>query len=211
MELAGSKESSFSDTDESSKLSFFFRKHRNVLLGVAAIAVFALSAFVLPSDAISKVIHPEVPVPFATKTHGSLSKLHPVDDLGLHTFKRPKSSSPPSALTKGAAKNGGRASYPTNAWYQNLLMMDGEPSNIHRAYTVPFVLDAAGPVPGLRVHPNHIKASTAVVQLNLVEAYALTVGAATDATKVHNATETHGYIIENMTPLGVTLGWVRCN
>jgi hypothetical protein len=73
---------------------------------------------------------------------------------------------------------------------------------------VPFVLDPAGPIPGLRVHPNHIKASTAVVQLNTVEAYALTVGATADATDKHNGTETHGYIIENMTPLGVTLGYV---
>jgi hypothetical protein len=45
--------------------------------------------------------------------------------------------------------------------------------------------------------------------LNTVEAYALTVGAAADATNKHtNSTETNGYIIENMTPLGVTLGFV---
>jgi hypothetical protein len=204
LEVSDSKDS-FAD-NHVGKIVVFYRNNRNMLLGVAAVAVFAIAAFAVPwHPGASSQVHPDG---FPTKYHGSLSKLHPVDDLGLYSFARSKDSSPPSALTKGAEKNGGRASFPTNAWYQNILMMDDEPSNIHRVYTVPFVLDPAGPIPGLRVHPNHIKASTAVVQLNTVEAYALTVGATADATEKHNTTETHGYIIENMTPLGVTLGYV---
>jgi hypothetical protein len=212
LEVSGTKDS-FLDNGRSRKIAIFYRNNRNVLLGVALVALFAIAAFAMPwhsvahGDDTSRPGHPDG---FATKYHGSLSKLHPVDDLGLYSFSRDKGSSPPSALTKGAEKNGGWANYPTNAWYQNILMMDDEPSNIHRIYAVPFVLDPAGPIPGVRVHPNHIQASTAVVQLNTVEAYALTVGATTDATSKHNSTETNGYIIENMTPLGVTLGFVSC-
>jgi hypothetical protein len=210
LEVSGAKDS-FADTGHNGKIAVFYRNNRNVLFGVALVALFAIAAFAMPwhsgagGDRPTRPGHPDG---FATKYHGSLSKLHPVDDLGMYSFSRDKGSSPPSALTKGAEKNGGWASYPTNAWYQNILMMDDEPSSIHRVYAVPFVLDPAGPIPGVRVHPNHIQASTAVVQLNTVEAYALTVGAAGDATSKLNSTETNGYIIENMTPLGVTLGFV---
>jgi hypothetical protein len=209
LEVSGSKDS-FAATEHNGKIAVFYRKNRNVLLGVALVALFAIAAFAMPWHYVAggDSDHPARPDGFATMYHGSLSKLHPVDDLGMYSFSRDKGTSPPSALTKGAEKNGGWASYPTNAWYQNILMMDDEPSNIHRIYAVPFVLDPAGPIPGVRVHPNHIQASTAVVQLNTVEAYALTVGAAGDATSKDNSTETNGYIIENMTPLGVTLGFV---
>jgi hypothetical protein len=207
LEVSGTKDS-FADTGGTGKIAVFYRNNRNVLLGVALVALFAIVAFAMPWHSDAGGDRPARPDGFATKYHGSLSKLHPVDDLGLYSFSRDKGSSPPSALTKGAEKNGGWASYPTNAWYQNILMMDDEPSSIHRIYAVPFVLDPAGPIPGVRVHPNHIQASTAVVQLNTVEAYALTVGASGDATSKQNSTETNGYIIENMTPLGVTLGFV---
>lgn len=207
LEVSSNKDS-FADNGRKGKVEVFYRNNRNVLLGVALVALFAIVAFAVPWHSAARGDRTDDPAGFVTKYHGSLSKLHPVDDLGLYNFSRDKGSSPPSALTKGAEKHGGWASYPTNAWYQNILMMDDEPSNIHRVYAVPFVLDPAGPIPGVRVHPNHIQASTAVVQLNTVEAYALTVGATTDATSKFNSTETNGYIIENMTPFGVTLGFV---
>jgi hypothetical protein len=206
LEVSDAKDS-FASDGHSGKITVFYRNNRNVLLGVALVALFGIVAFAMPWHTVA---HGDLPEGSATKYHGSLSKLHPVDDLGLYSFSRDKGTSPMSALTKGSEKNGGSVNYPTNAWYQNILMMDDEPSNIHRIYAVPFVLDPAGPIPGVRVHPNHIQASTAVVQLNTVEAYALTVGAAKDATSKHNSTETNGYIIENMTPLGVTLGFVSC-
>jgi hypothetical protein len=207
LEVTDAKDS-FADNLRSGKIAVFYHSNRNVLLGVALVALFAIAAFAVPWQSVAPGDRPAHRDSFPTKYHGSLSKLHPVDDLGLYSFSRDHGSSPPSALTKGGEKKEGWPSYPTNAWYQNILMMDDEPSNIHRVYAVPFVLDPAGPIPGLRVHPNHIQASTAVVQLNTVEAYALTVGATADATDKHNGTETNGYVIETMTPLGVTLGYV---
>ena len=88
-----------------------------------------------------------------------LSKLHPVKDLDLASFQRPDSSRPARPLTD----NGKRASYPTNSWYQSLLMPEGEPSELHRTYTVPYLVDAAGPIPGIQVHPNQVAASSTVV------------------------------------------------
>jgi len=136
-----------------------------------------------------------------------------------------------------------QSAFPTNAWYQNMLLVPhvndtgAEPTAVHRAYAAPFIVDAVGPIPGLRVHPNHVDASTAVVQVNTVDKYGLTVGAGpsskakttntkeiyrhsdkekesmTEASNIENDTTpavnmTHVYSVEKMTPLGLTLGWV---
>lgn len=143
------------------------------------------------------------------------SKLHPVDDLGLFDYTRPESSSPSRPVTEGIqnVKN-----YPTNAWYQSLLMPGGEPSVIHRAYAIPYVVDAAGPIPGLRLHPNHIDASSFVVQLYVIEEYGLTLGAATDAAApvsakhAKTAKKLSGqYNVTHLNSLGLTLKWVSDN
>ena len=141
----------------------------------------------------------------------SFSTLDPVRDLGLSDFARPVDSRPSKVLTRLAGKN---KAFPTNAWYQNLLLLrdDEKPSVDHRAYTIPYVVDMAGPVPGLRVHPNSVGASTNVVQLNFVENYGLTLGSRSGK----SIGESHGeeensfrYSVMGMTPLGVTLEWVR--
>ena len=202
----------------------------------------------------------KVPFPFSSvgadegRRKQPLSTLHPVYDLGLPQFSRPEDSRPPKALLGSTTKarqlaaedgnSGGGESqgpgpgnnipnvFPTNAWYQNMLLVrDGdEPTEVNRAYSTPFLVDAVGPIPGLRVHANHVDASTAVVQLNSVNTYGLTVGAAPDGatlatlmaatsaaatTEDSNATNTaaardhsNKYSVENMTPLGVTLAWV---
>lgn len=137
------------------------------------------------------------------------SQQHPVTDLGLYDFPRPESAHIPGRpLTSGMPD---RPSYPTNAWYQSLLLPEGEPDVAHRAYAVPYVVDAAGPVPGLRVHPNHIDASSFVVQLYVIEEYGVTVGAAPNAAGRNEEKKppTHQYRVTHATPLGVTLDFVR--
>jgi hypothetical protein len=139
-----------------------------------------------------------------------LSRLDPVKDLGLMDYPRPRDSQPGDALThENVSGDKMSGPFPTNAWYQNLLMIKNEPSEVHRAYSIPYIVDAIGPIPGLRLHPNHVGASSEVVQLYNVDQYGLTLGAAPDATSSHSADRTHRYHVEKMTNLGVTLQWVR--
>jgi hypothetical protein len=139
------------------------------------------------------------------------SILDPVHDLGLYHFSRPDDSSPRSAMMLGRYKqemkqkqkqqqmqqdskeddennNDTTTTYqhyvfPTNAWYQNLLMYenktstDHKPGSEYRAYTIPYIVDVTGPIPGLRVHANQIGASSNVIQLNIIAEYGLTLGA----------------------------------
>jgi hypothetical protein len=146
-------------------------------------------------------------------TRAPLSTLDPVEDLGLYDFHRPKETRPARPVTKGLKENG-KKTFPTNAWYQSLLMPGGEPDVTHRAYAIPYIVDAAGPMPGLRLHSNHIDASSFVVQLYVLEEYGLTVGATADAAVVKKTETTdvsHQYTVTHATPLGVTLDWVRQN
>jgi hypothetical protein len=146
---------------------------------------------------------------------GRFSTQHPVRDLGLTEHVRDKSSSPYRVLTHS---NEHRQHYPTNAWYQNMLLVPDEPDLVHRVYSIPYVLDVVGPIPGIRVHPNHIEASTSVIQLSIIEAYGLTVGATKAISQTTSGSKggsdaqedivNHRYVVENTTPLGLTLAWV---
>ena len=182
---------------------------RNLLiLGVVAVVV----GLIVVASKRGSSIH----VPFSHDNNNinkelestlAFSTLDPVSDLGLPKFHRPATSKPPPPLKHGQpdAKH-----YPTNAWYQNLLMPFDEPGENHRAYAIPSVVDCVGPVPGLRVHPNHVDASSFVVQVNVITEYGLTIGATVDAREStgtsHHAT--HMYKATHTTPLGVTLDFV---
>ena len=156
--------------------------------------------------------------PTKNGTRAPFSHLHPVSDMGLYDYPRPKASTPARPMTEGLPN---RQNYPTNAWYQSLLVPTGEPSDLHRAYAIPYVVDTVGPMPGLRLHPNHIDASSFVIQLYVINEYGLSVGAATDAAAksssnrkdddTSNSSATHQYIVTHATPLGVTLNWVSWN
>lgn len=176
--------------------------------------------------------------------HGRVpfSTLDPVTDLGLYDYVRPMSSSPPSTLRNGTLGQNNQAgnirNFPTNSWYQNFLLLSDnsetgipdEPGSQHRAYSIPYIVDVVGPIPGLRVHPNQPGASVNVVQLNIVELYGLTIGIAMQHLMKETMNETMNnetiiadestvpesttpklsrhYSINQATPLSVTLEWV---
>jgi hypothetical protein len=101
---------------------------------------------------------------------------------------------------------------PTNAWYQNLLLLkdNEQPSSEHRVYTMPYVVDSAGDIPGLRVHTFQKVSSYNTVNLAINEPHAVTLGATLDFTSgtTYNNNAPKGYSVANATPLGVTLEWV---
>jgi hypothetical protein len=141
-----------------------------------------------------------------SKSSAPFSALDPVTDLGVFKFTRPEESSPSSRLKLSPA----RTAFPTNAWYQNLLLLlpDQEPSQLHRVYTIPYVVDTAGPIPGLRIHAHHLDATSTTVTLAITEPYAVTLGATRDF-NTQEDDDTNGYSVVAATELGVTLEWVR--
>lgn len=139
-------------------------------------------------------------------TIGPFSVLDPVADLGLWTIDRPDASRPPRTMLKLQERN---QALPTNAWYQNLLLVqDSPPSSINRAYVMPHVVDAAGPLPGLRVIPNRLQVgdSTEVIAQ---ENFGITLGMTSHNDEgSSSAVLDHSYMVQDATQLAVTLEWV---
>jgi hypothetical protein len=131
--------------------------------------------------------------------HAPLSTKDPVRDLGLYDFDRPEGSKPPF-------EHDAHQAFPTNAWYLNLMLGGDQPGSMQRAYTIPYVLDVVGPIPGVRVHPNHVDGSSTEVHVDMIDQNGLTLG----AISANNKKKTDfSYKILEMTPLGITLQWVR--
>ena len=130
-----------------------------------------------------------------TKPASPFSTLHPVDDLGL--FGVLHTRLPPESVQRGIGQ-----ALPTSAWYENLLVADGEPTSINKAYVIPYLVDAVGPIPGLRVHPIHLTATATTVQIHTVDTHGLTLGAS------NGANSTKEYSVVSTNPLGLTLTWV---
>jgi hypothetical protein len=155
--------------------------------------------------------------------HGKPFSLHhPVHDLGLLNFVRAEETSPPAETIRlhqqeeteptrlGSGKQpSDKAAVPTNAWYQNMLLLRGEPSNIHRVYSTPYVLDPAGLIPGINVHANHVDSSSRVMQLSYIDNFGLALGASGDAASAEGTgMVSHQYSVVETTELGLTLQWV---
>lgn len=139
------------------------------------------------------------------------SRLDPVADVGFYPMEnRPAATKPP----QGVLQNLVSSPLPTNAWYQNFLMLndDNEPSPIHRAYAIPYVLDAAGPMAGLRVHAGRIQALDSSAEFLVNEDQGLTMGAVVVADDDDDNTTTRRidrrYMVQEATKLAVTLNWV---
>lgn len=132
------------------------------------------------------------------------SYLDPVLDLNLYGFDRASDSAPPDTVRRENSE-----ALPTNQWYQNFLLNRGHPTEVTRVYTVPYMLDVVGPIPGITLHPNHIMSTSTVIQLSFVQPHGLSLGCAVntkhDSTKKLN----HQYSVMATTPLGITLQWVR--
>mmetsp|Transcript_32036 Transcript_32036/g.95977 ORF Transcript_32036/g.95977 Transcript_32036/m.95977 type:complete len:1250 (-) Transcript_32036:130-3879(-) len=138
--------------------------------------------------------YPSDPLPFSTVGPDDMSVMGPG---APRSFQRPRETSPgkvfgswrrrdpkvgsnqnASQHTKSEGKRSLRA-LPTSMWYQNLLLgsvNDGILTDHNRAYTIPYIVDFVGPVPGIRAQFPHVMASDTIVQMATVSRHGLTLG-----------------------------------
>lgn len=186
------------------------RRHAILILFFGCTScVMLIVLFIFQLTAPSGIYNPLPETPTALDFQPlPFSAYDPVRDLGLMEFVRPDASSPPSTLFQRNMKSKERSALPTNAWYQNMLLVRGEPSNLHRAYAVPYLLDAVGVIPGLQViAPNRVLAGANVMQLYVEEMKGLTLGATNDLQE-NAENDSHKYTVLETTELGLTLHWV---
>lgn len=216
-ELKALDGSSGSKKDPDNRGNKFFNKQHAILILMVGCALVIVLFSVISYSASGK----------PTGSHGDsgrtmasgpkpFSTLDPVRDLHLPSFARPVHTGPAKGLLvdrpEWHSPSDSHTAVPTNAWYQNLLVIHDEPSNLHRVYSTPYVLDLVGRIPGLRAHRNHVLASSSVMQLTFNEQFGLTIGAGHDFTEEATTKDlTHTYNILETTELGLTLQWVSCS
>lgn len=142
--------------------------------------------------------------------HRPFSQKHPVADLGIHKLTRPTQTSPSHRIfrLRESSASESRKPLPTSAWYQNLLLSEGEPTNLNRAYAIPYLLDLVGPIPGLTLHTSFLVTTSKVVQVSNNALFGLTLGAKVDVFQDTKTKASHQYSVSSLTELGVTLHWV---
>ncbi len=179
-----------------------------IALGVAAaVAVYMMKTKEDNFPSQKPVIKvPEIKV---EETTGPLSVLHPSRDLNVLPYYRGYGtqlhvkingdSSPETAQLKSRLTKKGRL--PTNAWYENLLLYTTgrtQPGAEQRVYTMPYIIDATGPIPGLRIHQTHRQGGNLVIQMIVDDSSSLTLGMNRDlAAENSQASLSHMYELDD--------------
>jgi hypothetical protein len=171
-----------------STVSFFFNhgyherlKNQKITFLVILSLLFTLvlyCLFVSPLDIHSS--HPSIDddLPFLHAAWSSkAAPFSTVDPQSLNVtgIGRP-SISMPSSIFNGLLKPG--IPLPTNSWYENFLI--GTPTvdpDGGKVFQVPYILDVAGKIPGIRTHACHVQAFTTQVMMTHELDNGLTLGA----------------------------------
>ena len=105
------------------------------------------------------------------------SELDP-HDAGFTYVDRPPESRPSEIFRN--VRNSGQP-LPTNSWCENLFLggiHQRSPEN--NVYQIPYVIDTAGPVPGIRTHPVHVQSNALSVEATYEPENGVTIGSEDD-------------------------------
>jgi endoglucanase Acf2 len=129
--------------------------------------IFSLIFFLVPSivNSDEKLSWSSVAQPFS---------ITDPKELGFVTIARPQISQPGPVfdLLHDPVSIAADYSYkpskplPTNTWYQNLLLGKSNNNIENKVFQVPYILDTAGGVPGIRTHAAHVQANDRAVMVS---------------------------------------------
>ena len=104
-------------------------------------------------------------------------------DLGFTYIDRPEISKPGEVL-RNLRSSG--IPLPTNTWCENFLLGEGHnnsPQN--KVFQIPYVLDTAGTIPGIRTHASHVFGTATSVEQTYEPENGLTIGAVEEFESQH--------------------------
>jgi hypothetical protein len=82
--------------------------------------------------------------------------------LGFVGLDRPAESSPGNAFEELIADS---KPLPTNSWYENLLLGVTTNNPENKVFQVPYILDTAGRIPGVRTFPSYVQSNSRAVMV----------------------------------------------
>ena len=136
-----------------------------------------------------------------------LSTLSPINDLNVLPISRPANTHPSQVIIR---KNASHA-LPTNIWYMNYMMTGtGEPSSFQNAYTVPYLVDVAGVIPGIHISPQAVAGKNTLEDMvsNPLQGAVLGVDQDVSTNTRQQLSKKYTVPTDLSSPLAVTLDWV---
>lgn len=128
-----------------------------VVAAVATVLMFQSNASPSPSL-------PEQGAAWSSKSQ-PFSVVNPID-LGVLAVDRPLGSKPGAIFSHFVGYEKPDVPLPTNAWYENLLLGYNSNNVENKVFEVPYVMDTAGAIPGVRAHACHVKAATRSIEVS---------------------------------------------
>lgn len=121
---------------------------------VSVLCLYALWSVDKEPETIESAAWSSVAAPFST--------VNPAD-IGIQVVQRPFSSQPGPIFNALKVKH---IPLPTNGWYENFFLglTNNGPDN--SVFQVPYILDTAGYISGLRTHPAHVQANGVTVMVS---------------------------------------------
>lgn len=186
-----------------------------IFLSISGIVVLGFAGMLLYSSSVttSAVIVDE---PVILKSAWSsradpFSNVNPTD-IGFRSVDRPASTKPGEILSNLISINkeneAPETPLPTNSWYENLILGDSNTDPENKVFQIPYVVDAAGFIPGVRSHPCHLQSNDRVVLMNFEPESGMTLGATETFLKQHHVHKhSHGTPF-TISKLAIELEWV---
>ena len=135
------------------------------LLLSSCVSILCLVVYVSSRSKATAVPPPFVEAAWSSKAD-PFSYVNPVD-IGFQPVNRPFSSRPGEILsnlvTMDSVSGAPLTPLPTNAWYQNLILGSSNTDPENKVFQVPYIVDTAGIIPGVRTHPCYLEANDRTV------------------------------------------------
>lgn len=104
-------------------------------------------------------------------------------DLGFTYIDRPEDSKPGDVF-RNLRSSG--APLPTNSWCENFFLGEGNNDNPeNKVFQIPYVLDTAGPIRGIRTHASHVLGTSTSVEQAYEPENGLTIGSTEEFESQH--------------------------
>jgi hypothetical protein len=142
-------------TNNKSRRSLYF-----ISIGVFLTLVAALVVFFRRYEQQLDSEYPYVTAAWSSKA-APFSRVDPAT-LNITGVERPAVSYPGRVFGKLLDKD---IPLPTNAWFENFLLGPGDDPDGNKIFQVPYILDMAGPIPGIRTHACHVQANGRAVMV----------------------------------------------
>lgn len=175
--------------------------HKAVMGGSFLLFAAVISALFFSSS--SSVTSPVVEGAAWSAKAKPFSTTDPVN-LGFAAMERPASSKPGPIFGELLNRS---IPLPTNCWYQNFLLGSTNNGEKNKVFQVPYIMDTAGTIAGVRTHPAHVQGNDKSVMMTYEPDNGMSLGAVEEFLSQHRVRNRYNKD-ETFSKLAIELEWI---